>query len=52
MWCWERLDKISWSDRVRDDEVLHTGLLIDMFLARPGKKQAAPVRSVMSRRMD
>jgi hypothetical protein len=24
MWCWRRMDKISWTDRVRNDEVLHT----------------------------
>jgi len=23
MWCWRRLEKISWTDRVRNNEVLH-----------------------------
>jgi hypothetical protein len=23
MWCWRRLEKISWTDRVRNEEVLH-----------------------------
>jgi hypothetical protein len=23
MWCWRRLQKISWTDRVRNEEVLH-----------------------------
>jgi hypothetical protein len=23
MWCWRRIEKISWTDRVRNDEVLH-----------------------------
>jgi hypothetical protein len=23
MWCWRRTDKISWTDRVRNEEVLH-----------------------------
>ena len=23
MWCWRRLEKISWTDRVRNGEVLH-----------------------------
>jgi hypothetical protein len=23
MWCWRRMDKISWTDRVRNEEVLH-----------------------------
>jgi hypothetical protein len=23
MWCWRRTEKISWTDRVRNDEVLH-----------------------------
>ena len=23
MWCWRRIDKISWTDRVRNEEVLH-----------------------------
>jgi hypothetical protein len=23
MWCWRRMEKISWTDRVRHDEVLH-----------------------------
>jgi len=22
MWCWRRMEKISWSDRVRNEEVL------------------------------
>jgi hypothetical protein len=23
VWCWERMEKISWADRVRNKEVLH-----------------------------
>jgi hypothetical protein len=23
MWCWRRVEKISWADRVRNEEVLH-----------------------------
>ena len=23
MWCWKRVEKISWTDRVRHEEVLH-----------------------------
>jgi hypothetical protein len=23
MWCWRRAEKISWTDRVRNEEVLH-----------------------------
>ena len=23
MWCWRRLEKISWTDRVKNEEVLH-----------------------------
>jgi hypothetical protein len=23
MWCWRRMEKISWTDRVRNEEVLH-----------------------------
>jgi hypothetical protein len=23
MWCWRRVEKISWTDRVRNEEVLH-----------------------------
>jgi hypothetical protein len=23
MWCWQRMGKISWTDRVRNEEVLH-----------------------------
>jgi hypothetical protein len=23
MWCWRRIEKISWTDRVRNKEVLH-----------------------------
>ena len=23
MWCWRRMEKISWTDRVRIEEVLH-----------------------------
>jgi hypothetical protein len=23
MWCWRRMEKISWNDRVRNEEVLH-----------------------------
>jgi hypothetical protein len=23
MWCWRRMEKISWTNRVRDEEVLH-----------------------------
>jgi hypothetical protein len=23
MWCWRRMEKISWPDRVRNEEVLH-----------------------------
>jgi hypothetical protein len=22
-WCWRRMEKISWTDRVRNEEVLH-----------------------------
>jgi hypothetical protein len=22
MWCWRRMEKISWTDRVRNEEVL------------------------------
>jgi hypothetical protein len=24
MWCWRRMEKINWSDRVRKEEVLYT----------------------------
>ena len=24
MWCWRRVEKITWSDGVRSDEVLHS----------------------------
>jgi hypothetical protein len=24
MWCWRRMEKIRWTDRVRNEEVLHT----------------------------
>jgi hypothetical protein len=23
MWCWRRMEKIVWTDRVRNEEVLH-----------------------------
>ena len=23
MWCWRRMEKISWTDRVKYEEVLH-----------------------------
>jgi hypothetical protein len=23
MWCWRRMEKISWTDRVRNEKVLH-----------------------------
>ena len=23
-WCWRRMEKINWTDRVRNEEVLHT----------------------------
>jgi ppGpp synthetase/RelA/SpoT-type nucleotidyltranferase len=23
MWCWRRMEKISWTDLVRNEEVLH-----------------------------
>jgi len=23
MWCWRRMEKISWTDRVRNEEVFH-----------------------------
>jgi hypothetical protein len=23
MWCWRRMEKIRWTDRVRNEEVLH-----------------------------
>ena len=23
MWCWRRMEKIIWTDRVKNDEVLH-----------------------------
>jgi hypothetical protein len=23
MWCWRRMEKISWTDRVRNEEILH-----------------------------
>jgi hypothetical protein len=23
MWCWRRMEKNSWTDRVRNEEVLH-----------------------------
>jgi hypothetical protein len=25
IWCWRRMDKISWTDRVRNEEVLYGG---------------------------
>ena len=24
MWCWGRMEMISWTDRVRNEDVLHT----------------------------
>jgi hypothetical protein len=24
MWCWRRMEKISWTNHVRNEEVLHT----------------------------
>jgi hypothetical protein len=24
MWCWRRMEKISWTDHVKNEEVLHT----------------------------
>jgi hypothetical protein len=26
MWCWGRMEKISWTDHVRNEEVLHRGI--------------------------
>ena len=23
MWCWRRMEKISWTDRVRNENILH-----------------------------
>ena len=23
MWCWRRMEKFSWTDRVRNEEILH-----------------------------
>jgi hypothetical protein len=23
MWCWRRMEEISWTDRVRNEEILH-----------------------------
>jgi len=25
MWCWRRIEKISWTDHMRNEEVLHRG---------------------------
>jgi len=25
MWCWRRLEKVTWTDRVRNEEVLQSG---------------------------
>jgi hypothetical protein len=25
MWCWRRLKKITWTERVRNEEALHSG---------------------------
>ena len=28
MWCWSRMEKISWTDRVENEEILHKELRI------------------------
>ena len=25
MWCWRRLEKVTWTEHVRNEEVLHSG---------------------------
>jgi hypothetical protein len=36
MWCWRRMEKICWADRVRNEEVLHTVKVKGKVLPRIG----------------
>jgi len=29
MWCWRRMEKISWTDRARNEEVLHKAVFLN-----------------------
>jgi hypothetical protein len=42
MWCWIRLEKISWTDRVRNEEVglLHTVKEVEKTLRAITRKNA------------
>jgi hypothetical protein len=37
MWCWRRMEKISWTDRVRNEEVLHRVLKRETGVGRRGR---------------
>jgi hypothetical protein len=40
MWCWRRMEKISWTDHVRNEEVLK-GLLEDRNILHTIKRKKA-----------
>jgi hypothetical protein len=40
MWCWRRIEKISWTDRVRNEEVLRKGKEERDILRRVKRRKA------------
>jgi hypothetical protein len=40
MWCWRRLEKISWTDRVKSEDVLH-GVKKERNILRTVKRRKA-----------
>jgi hypothetical protein len=46
MWCWRRMEKVSWTDHVTNDEVLSTVKEKKHILHRIKRKWAGTAQSV------
>jgi hypothetical protein len=49
MWCWRRMEKISWTDRVRNEEVLHRVSEQRNILHEIRKRKANWIGHILSR---
>jgi hypothetical protein len=49
MWCWRRMEKITWTDSVRNDEVLHKVKEERNIIHRVRRRKANWIRHILHR---
>jgi hypothetical protein len=47
MWCWRRIDKISWTDHLRNEEALHWVKVEKNILQTIKRRKAASICNIL-----